>query len=244
MIIFVSWIFVYLQWASALVPVPPLTAPVIDQAQMLSSTVVNRLNSALRQWHQQEGVQLTILTLPGLDGEPIEEAAIRITDQWRLGEKGSDRGLLLLIAKQDRRVRLEVGRGLQGDLPDVIAKRIISRVIEPAFKQGQFDLGVVSGVHEMARYASPNFAFDHQLGGRQAKGPTDARALGIAVFLLFLFLAVVPFAQRGGGVGLRPGRYYGGGWGGGGSGGGGFGGGGGWGGGGGGFDGGGSSGSW
>ncbi len=132
--------------ARAQVPVPPLTAPVIDQTGTLSQEQIASIEHTLRAFNERKGSQISVLIVPTTEPESIEQYSIRVADAWKLGRKGVDDGVLLLVAKDDRTVRIEVGYGLEGALPDVIANRIVSQVIVPRFRQGDFAGGIVEGI--------------------------------------------------------------------------------------------------
>lgn len=123
--------------------VPALQGPVMDQVGLLSQSAAQKLSQQIRQQNSQGAVQAQILILNSLDGESIEQAAIQIFDQWKLGDAKKDNGILILAAIQDRKMRIEVGRGLEGALPDVVAKRIIAEIMRPLFKSGNFDAGFI-----------------------------------------------------------------------------------------------------
>jgi uncharacterized protein len=135
--------------AAAQVAVPALTGRVVDLTGTLSGAAVSRIENKLADFETKKGSQLAVLIVPTTEPEDIEQFGIRVADQWQLGRKGVDDGAILLVAKQDRRVRIEVGTGLEGALPDVIASRIIGDTITPLFKQGNFDGGVEAGVDRM-----------------------------------------------------------------------------------------------
>jgi uncharacterized protein len=135
--------------ASANVAVPPLTARVTDLTGTLSGGAVNRIEGKLAQLEAKKGSQIAVLIVPTTQPEDIEQYGIRVAEQWKLGRKGVDDGAILLIAKDDRRVRIEVGYGLEGALPDAIANRIIDETVTPHFKSGDFDGGVEAGVDQM-----------------------------------------------------------------------------------------------
>jgi uncharacterized protein len=135
--------------ASALVAVPPLTARVTDLTGTLSGEAVNRIETKLANFEAKKGSQIAVLIVPTTAPEEIEQFGIRVEDAWKLGRKGVDDGAYLIVAKNDRRVRIEVGYGLEGALPDAIASRIIAETITPHFKLGDYDGGVEAGVDQM-----------------------------------------------------------------------------------------------
>jgi uncharacterized protein len=139
--------------ARAQVAVPPLTSRVTDLTGTLSGEAVNRIETKLAAFEAQKGSQIAVLIVPTTQPEEIEQFSIRVADAWKLGRKGVDDGAILLIAKNDRRVRIEVGRGLEGALPDAIANRIITDTITPHFKLGDYDGGVEAGVDRIVSVA-------------------------------------------------------------------------------------------
>ncbi len=125
--------------------VPSLSGRVVDQADILSTTTERTLSSLLVAHEDATSNQVVVLTIPSLEGEVLEEYSLRVAETWRLGTAENDNGVLLLIAHTDRKIRIEVGYGLEGDLPDVAASRIINNVIVPEFRSGDFDGGVLAG---------------------------------------------------------------------------------------------------
>ena len=135
--------------ASADVAVPPLTGRVIDLTGTLSGGAVSRIETKLADLETRKGSQLAVLIVPTTQPEEIEQYGIRVAESWKLGRKGVDDGAILIVAKNDRRVRIEVGYGLEGAMPDAIASRIIAESITPHFKLGDYDGGVQAGVDQM-----------------------------------------------------------------------------------------------
>ena len=126
--------------------VPYLTGRVVDNAEILKPDTRKRLAETLRRHEQKTTNQIAVLTVTTLQGDSVEEYAVRVFEQWKLGQKGKDNGVLLVVAPQDRRMRIEVGYGLEGVLPDATAARIIRNVMTPRFKEGNYDGGIVQGV--------------------------------------------------------------------------------------------------
>ncbi len=129
--------------------VPSLNGRVNDYAGMLSTSTKKQLDDTLRNLEQTDSTQIAVLTIPSLEGEVLEEFSIKVADQWKLGQKDFDNGVILLIAQKERKLRIEVGYGLEGSLTDLAAGRIIRNVIVPQFKAGNFDQGVSDGVQAM-----------------------------------------------------------------------------------------------
>jgi uncharacterized protein len=132
--------------ALAEIDVPYLTGRVTDNAEVLSPAARARLDELLRAHEHATTNQVAVLTVPTLDGESIEDFAIRVFGAWKLGQKGKDNGVLLIVVPRDRRMRIEVGYGLESALPDVAAARIIRDAMAPRFKAGDLDGGVEAGV--------------------------------------------------------------------------------------------------
>ncbi len=135
--------------AQAEVAVPPLSARVTDLTGTLDPGQVSVLEQRLAAFEQEKGSQIAILILPSTAPEAIEQYSIRVAESWKIGRKGVDDGVILLVAKDDRKLRIEVGYGLEGALPDVIAKRIIEEVILPRFRAGDFYGGITDGVESI-----------------------------------------------------------------------------------------------
>ena len=141
-------LFSVLVWAAPadLVAIPVLTARGTDQSGVLSGEQKASLEQKLASFEASKGAQIALLIVPTTQPETIEQFAIRVFDAWKLGRKGVDDGLLLLVAKDDRRLRIEVGYGLEGVINDALAKRIVSDVITPKFKTGDLPGGIVAGI--------------------------------------------------------------------------------------------------
>lgn len=139
--------------ALALVAVPPLTGRVVDQTGTLTASDIASLTQTLTDLETRKGSQVAVLIVPTTDGEAIEPFSLRVAEAWKIGRKKIDDGALLVIAKNDRRLRIEVGYGLEGALTDVTTKRIIDEDITPKFKAGDFGGGVAAGVDKMVRIA-------------------------------------------------------------------------------------------
>jgi uncharacterized protein len=232
------------------VAVPPLRARVTDLTHTLSASQAQTLESRLGDFERSKGSQIAVLMLPSTQPETIEEYSIRVAEAWKIGRARADDGVILIIAKNDRKLRVEVGRGLEGAIPDAVAKRVVSDVITPYFRSGDFYGGIAAGTDALIKLIEgeplpvPSAgAFDRGIDFR-------TMVLLIVALVIFGFLAVLFVKAAGhprrsglsdGGWstgGWSSGSSSGGGWSGGGGGSGGFSGGGG------GFGGGGASGSW
>ncbi|MBR1245436.1 YgcG family protein [Bradyrhizobium sp. AUGA SZCCT0169] len=141
-------------WAAsalAIVVVPPLVGRVVDQTGTLTSGDIASLNQTIRSFETRKGSQVAVLIVPTTDGEAIEQFSLRVAEAWKIGRKKIDDGAVLVIAKNDRHLRIEVGYGLEGALTDVTTKRIIDEEITPKFKSGDFAGGVSAGLNKMIR---------------------------------------------------------------------------------------------
>ena len=180
--------------------VPNLTGRVNDYANLISPTAEARIDQLLAKLEQDEGAQAAVLTIDSLEGEQLEEYSLRVVESWKLGRAGQDDGVLLLIAKNDRKMRLEVGYGLEPVLTDLMSKRILDQILRPRFRAGDFDGGVERALEAM----------DGLIRGTSTLPPPSANDVGSdlpprifgALWLLFLvpFILVV--------VGTNPFQWF------------------------------------
>ena len=149
-----TFLALLLCWACptlAAVAVPPLSGRVVDQTGTLRSDDVASLTQTLKNFEVRKGSQIAVLIVPTTDGEAIEQFSLRVAEAWKIGRKRVDDGALLVIAKNDRHLRIEVGYGIEGALTDVTTKRIIDDDITPKFKAGDFSGGISAGVERMIK---------------------------------------------------------------------------------------------
>ncbi|MGX4806798.1 TPM domain-containing protein [Bradyrhizobium guangdongense] len=137
--------------AAADVAVPQLTGRVVDRTGTLSSGDIATLSQKLSDFETRKGSQIAVLIVPTTDPETIEQFSIRVAEAWKIGRKKIDDGAILVVAKNDRHLRIEVGYGLEGALTDVTSRRIIDEVITPKFREGDFAGGISAGVDRMMR---------------------------------------------------------------------------------------------
>ena len=137
--------------ATAQVPVPPLTGHVTDQTGTLTAEQKATLEQTLTAFEARKGSQLAVLMVASTAPEEVEQFALRVAEKWKLGRKKIDDGAILVVAKDDRAVRIEVGYGLEGALTDLTSKRIISEIVLPRFKQQDFSGGITAGVDQIIR---------------------------------------------------------------------------------------------
>lgn len=135
----------------SLVAVPELSRRVTDLTATLTAGQIAELETALAGFETQKGSQIAVLIVPTTQPEDIAQFGIRVAEQWKIGRDRIDDGVILIVAKDDRRLRLEVGYGLEGAIPDAIAKRVIAEIITPRFKEGDYFGGIEAGVRQLMR---------------------------------------------------------------------------------------------
>ncbi|MEG6548920.1 TPM domain-containing protein [Desulfocurvibacter africanus] len=162
--------------------VPPLTGRVMDLADLLQPETETWLNDNLAELERTDSTQVVVLTIPSLEGESLEEYSVRVAQAWGLGRRDFDNGVLLLVARDDRAVRIEVGYGLEGKLTDLLAGRIVDNEIVPHFIAGDFDGGVIAGVTSLAEAVRG----EYQAPPGTPEGKGGGRFLGMLAFLLLI----------------------------------------------------------
>ena len=188
-------------WAE--VAVPSLKARVTDLSATLQPGQQAGLEQSLKSFEEKKGSQIAVLIVPTTQPETIEQYAIRVAESWKLGRKGVDDGVLLLVARDDRALRIEVGYGLEGAIPDAVAKRIISEIILPYFKAGDFNGGIRAGVESIIKVieGEPLPEAKKPRSGGKTSGNLDDW-LGIAFIFTIVFggLMRILFGQFVGGL--------------------------------------------
>jgi len=171
--------------AADLVAVPPLKARVTDLTGTLSAQQIGALDGDLRAFEQKKGSQIAVLMLPSTQPETIEQYSIRVADSWKIGRAKADDGVILLVAKNDQKLRIEVGYGLEGAIPDVVAKRVIREVIAPHFLANDFYGGIRAGTQALMQL----------IDGEPLPPPAQARSTGAddyqSMFVVLLLVVVV-----------------------------------------------------
>ncbi|MGH7828782.1 MAG: TPM domain-containing protein [Candidatus Binatia bacterium] len=171
--------------------VPQLSGRVNDHAGMLPSDRARRLEQTLEHFEKETGHQIAVLTIASLQGEDLEGFSIRVAESWKIGEKGFDNGAILLVVRDDRKLRLEIGYGLEGVLPDAIASRIIREIIVPRFRSGDYAGGIEAGVDAIMKVTRGESI---PKAKQTARGKHD----GPSAHFVFVFTALL--ALIGGGV--------------------------------------------
>lgn len=251
------WLLACVGVAQAALSFPALSGRVVDTAQMIDPAVREQITQQLQALEQTRGDQIVVVTVPDLQGVPIEDYGYQLGRQWGIGQKGKDNGVLLIVVPSDHKVRIEVGRRLEPILTDALSSIIINHAIVPEFRKGDFAAGIKAGVRDIkdVLLGDAEAVKERAQGARRDNSPDTMQVILLIFWICVVFYilyAVFRSAQAAQQAGVAGGRRAGrtviipgssGGWGGGWSSGG-DGGGGGWSGGGGDFGGGGSSGSW
>lgn len=174
-------------------PIPELKQRVTDLTASLSPAERNYLEGKLQDFQERKGSEIVVLLIPSTAPETIEQYGIRLADEWKIGRQGVDDGVILLVAKQDRKVRIEVGYGLEGAIPDIYAKRIIDNIVIPEFRNGKFTTGVDEGLDAIIKLVDgeelPAVTQSHS-------GRGNRHSFGGALVLIFIFSVVSSFVKN------------------------------------------------
>jgi uncharacterized protein len=173
--------------SDGLLPIPPLRERVTDLTSTLAPADAQALVAKLAAWEQQTGNQLAVLIVPTTKPEPIEAYAIRVADAWKIGRKGQDNGALLLVAKDDKKLRIEVGYGLEGALTDATSRRIIAETIAPFLRQNQFAQGINAGVDQIISVVTKG----EPMAAKPAAKPQARSGGGFPIEMLLIIVFVV-----------------------------------------------------
>lgn len=171
--------------ANGLVPVPALTDPVMDTANMLQPATRAELNQQLLAFSRQHGSQIIVLTVPAISPETPFDYATRVMDSWKPGRKGIDDGVLLLLVRDEHKTFLAPGRGLEGAIPDVYAKRILDDVLRPQLRANNADVGVREAVNQLEKLINGE-KLPAQQSAHQESDDSGSTIFGI---LLLIFIA-------------------------------------------------------
>src|SRR4029450_1237411 len=166
--------------------VPPLRARVNDLAKILTAEKTKQLEEQLREFEQQTSHQIAILTIPSLEGDPIEDFGIRVAEAWKIGQKGKDNGVVLIVAQKELNIRIEVGRGFECILPDVIASRIIREVIAPRYREGDYAGSIQAGIDSILEVTRGEAVPKPSQTGRRRTAPGAGLFMLTALFALFV----------------------------------------------------------
>lgn len=192
---------------AAAIKFPQLSGRVVDDAGMLSPAAEQALTEQLAAHEQATTNQIVVVTLPDLQGYTIEEFGYQLGRHWGIGQKGKDNGVVLLVAKAERKVRIEVGYGLEGELTDALSANIIHSVILPWFKKGDFEGGITQGVAAITRVSGGQSTYEPSPKGEEP--PMIPFFIFWIIFILFIIFGNVLKGSRrtgfGGGGGYRSG---------------------------------------
>lgn len=190
--------------------IPPLKGYINDYANMIPPTIRTKLTNELREFERTDSTQIVILTIPSLEGLTIEDYSIKVAEAWKIGKKGRDNGIILIIANQERKIRIEVGRGLEGKLTDLMAGRIIDLVVKPRFKRGDFSGGLVAGIAALIDATKGEFKTDDDRPSRtiESFSPFFTFLLFGAVGLLILGNISPVLGGVAGAIGLPVTAYF------------------------------------
>jgi uncharacterized protein len=186
-------------------PVPSLSGRVVDQAGILTSAEEGRLATKLKNLEDNTSIQLVVVTLSGLRGSPIEDWGLTLGRTWGIGQKGKDNGVLLIVAPNDRELRIEVGYGLEGTLPDATANAIIRNVIVPRFKSGDMADGISDGVDAIVAVLSGS-GEEFAPSRREAVAQVLPRLVPMLFIGFFVIMIIINFIRQT--VRPRGSRYY------------------------------------
>jgi uncharacterized protein len=166
---------------------PPLGGRINDYASMLSPQSSAVLERKLAAFERETSNQVVLLTIPSLQNETIEGLAIKVAEAWQIGQKDKDNGVILLLAKKERKIRIEVGTGLQGALPDITAAQIIRNVMAPHLKSGNYDAGITAGLDAIVAATKGEF----KATAADRKAARKQHSSGFGLFLILLLLGVM-----------------------------------------------------
>jgi uncharacterized protein len=177
-------------WASAL-EVPALKSRVNDYADMISPEAESLLEERLKSFEMSDSTQVVILTVNSLEGDALEDFTIRVAEKWKIGQTKKDNGVILFASKNDRRMRIEVGRGLEGVLTDLLSGRILDNVMRPKFRAGDFDGGFLDGTGSIIDACRGEFKNDSPAGSSQGGGSSTGNLPIIFFVLLYIVILAV-----------------------------------------------------
>jgi uncharacterized protein len=181
--IFLIFLILFVPYHLHALDVPPLHGHVNDYAGILSASAAQHLESQLASFEKTDSTQIVVLTIPSLEGDSLEDFSIRTAEAWKIGQKGKDNGVILIVAKEDRKIRIEVGWGLEGRLTDLVSGRIIRNEMAPLFREGNYDGGMEQGVSSIMAVVKGEYrAAPNETNPEKRNAPP--------VFALFIFFLV------------------------------------------------------
>ena len=193
--IIVLCFFIFYNFNSFGLAVPSLSGPVVDKAGILSRNEFNKIENFLLDLNNKSQIQIAVLIVPSLEGEPIEDYSMQVAEKWKLGDKEKDSGALLVVAVKDKKLRIEVGYGLEQNLTDSRSGQIIRNFIAPQFRSGNYGEGIYDGIKAMAAYASEDESLLKEI---DVSDEDDEGGFSyILLFLIFAYLMISKFLPGG-----------------------------------------------
>lgn len=184
---------------------PQPTGYVVDQAGLIESSDKENIENWIRQLQEKTTAQVAVVTVPTTGGVPVEDYAVKLFERFAIGQKGKDNGVLLLVASQDRAMRIEVGYGLEGVLTDAKSSAIINTLIVPEFKAGQFSAGIAKGAWAIVREVAAEYNTEIS-GAPNVPMPVEENPVLANVVLIFFIVVIILMFLGGGNTGFRGGR--------------------------------------
>ena len=182
--------------AAPALEVPFLTGRVNDHPELIPEETERSIEDKLRSFEEESGAQITVLTIESLEGDVLEEFSLRVAETWGLGRKGIDDGVLLLVAKNDRKMRIEVGYGLEERLTDLQSGRILNHILRPFFRRGEFGAGIEQGVDAIlgTLRGAEVIPVEPPGGASDVSAPPMPLRIGLGLFLLLFFIPFIAAA--------------------------------------------------
>lgn len=189
--------------ASFALEVPALKGRVNDYGDMISPSVKGELEQKLKAFEESDSTQIVILTVNSLEGDALEDYTIRVAEKWKIGQAKKDNGVIIFAAKNDRKMRIEVGRGLEGVLTDLLTGRILDNIMRPKFRAGDFDGGFTAGVDSVIQASRGEFKNDGASADTSKTGSSSGKFFTIMLFVIYFAIIIVARISKvlGGGIG-------------------------------------------
>ncbi len=197
----ISIFFIFISVMAQALEVPSLKGRVNDYGDMISPETEILLNEKLADIEKSDSTQIVILTVESLEGDSIEDFSIRVAEKWKIGQANKDNGVIFVVSKNDRRMRIEVGRGLEGVLTDLLAGRILDYIVKPEFKAGNYDEGFIKGASAIIDACRGEFKSE-LLESKRTKSSSGGGVFFIFIVLYFILLIASSISKLlGGGLG-------------------------------------------